>query len=266
MSGLEYQFDQNWTLEPIGGDTGEAFMASNNRERLFMKRNSSPFLAVLSMEGITPKLVWTKRTSNGDVVTAQEWLPSDVLSAEMMQGSNVINLLNKYHHSEHLYNMLEKIGGTTYQAADFLADYHKELHPHLLSHSFLNEIAAYLEETLNFVADGPQAVCHSDLNRRNFLLSDQNRLYLVDWEMVKIADPMFDIAQVLVQYIPWENWQQWLDRYGLNLKASNYFRLEWYSLLNLLLLIKEDYRQDRYLALNTRIIKLKHIYKNRVYQ
>ncbi len=39
----------------------------------FLKRNSNPFIAALSAEGIVPKLVWTKRIETGEVVTAQHW-------------------------------------------------------------------------------------------------------------------------------------------------------------------------------------------------
>ncbi len=75
MNNLEDILGQEWDIVPAGGATGEAFYASYKDQQLFLKRNSSPFLAVLSAEGIVPKLVWTKRLENGDVITAQQWLP-----------------------------------------------------------------------------------------------------------------------------------------------------------------------------------------------
>ena len=71
---MEQNMDAGWELHPIGGDTGQAYMAVRAQERVFLKRNSSPFLAALSGEGIAPKLMWTKRSGNGDILTAQEWL------------------------------------------------------------------------------------------------------------------------------------------------------------------------------------------------
>ena len=47
-------------------------MGVNNDKRLFLKRNTSPFLAALSIEEITPRLVWTKRMTSGDTLTAQD--------------------------------------------------------------------------------------------------------------------------------------------------------------------------------------------------
>jgi len=61
---LEISLDlgEGWEVHPAGGATGEAYIAQyEGQNKLFLKRNSSPFLAVLSAEGIVPKLMWTKR-------------------------------------------------------------------------------------------------------------------------------------------------------------------------------------------------------------
>ncbi|MDK6234185.1 phosphotransferase [Aerococcus sanguinicola] len=263
---MEYQFDKEWTLHPIGGDTGQAFMGTHKQERVFLKRNSSPFLAALSMEGITPRLIWSKRTSTGDTFSAQEWLRGHTLTEQEMHQSQVIKLIHRYQHSDHLYKMLVKIGGQEWGCSDFIADYEDQLHHHLASHSLLNEVLTYLEETAPFIKQSLKTVCHGDLNRKNFLLSEQNRLYLVDWESVRIADPISDLTQVLVQYIPSEDWESWWERYGLQVDESSYLRIEWFALINLLLLIKESYRKDRQVDVNEAILKLRHIYDNRYFQ
>lgn len=263
---MEYQFDDDWTLEPIGGDTGEAYMGIRKEEKVFLKRNTSPFLAALSMEGITPKLIWTKRASTGDVITAQEWLTGHELSAIEMQQGSVIKLIHRYHHSDNLYNMLVKIGGKCYEPADLLAIYTEGLHPHLQSHSFLGMVLQYLQQVIGGVENARKTVCHGDLNRRNLILSDDNRLYLVDWEMVKIADPIYDITQLLVQYIDYADWEHWFELYGLKVTEDVYYRIEWYAMFNLLSLIKKDFSDQRNYALNEKILKLRHIYDNRFYQ
>src|SRR6478736_3195113 len=74
VNWLEDILGSEWEITPAGGATGEAYFAKFQDRKLFLKRNSSPFLAVLSAEGIVPKLVWTRRMENGDVITAQHWL------------------------------------------------------------------------------------------------------------------------------------------------------------------------------------------------
>lgn len=263
---MEYQFNDEWTLHPVGGDTGQAFMGTHNQEKIFLKRNSSPFLAALSMEGLTPKLIWTKRTTNGDVFSAQEWMNGHLLSKQEMQSMQVIQLLHHYHHSDNLYRMLKKIGGEVWGPKEFLADFLSELPEDFRHLAFIGEIITYLQATATFAERGKKTVCHGDINRKNFLLAEDNRLYLVDWEMVKIADPMLDLTQVLVQYIPMGDWQRWFDLYGLQITKDSYRRLEWYSLMNLLYLAKADFMKERYYDFNQWIQKMKHIYTHRYYQ
>src|SRR5699024_11553321 len=100
---------KEWNIVPAGGLTGDAYVAEKNGQRLFLKRNSSPFLAVLSAEGIVPKLVWTKRMENSDVLTAQEWLDGRELKPDEMRQQRVADLLHKIHHSSALLHMLMRL-------------------------------------------------------------------------------------------------------------------------------------------------------------
>lgn len=260
---MEYQFDQEWTLHPIEGDTGQAFMGIHKQEKIFIKRNSSPFLAALSMEGITPRLIWTKRMTNGDVVSAQEWLSGHILSSKEMGQGIVVQLLHHYHHSDNLYNMLVKIGGKSMSPIQLLEALDNNLSEGLRHHQLIQRVREYLSQTTYTLEHSRQTVCHGDLNRRNFLLSDQNRLYLVDWESAMIADPMYDITQILIQYIPLSDWDRWFDLYGLHLSDEVYYRIEWYALYNLLLLINREFAKERFYQVNQHILKLKYIYENR---
>lgn len=56
---MEFQLDQEWRLRPIKGDTGKTYIGMRDEDKVFIKRNTTPMLAALSREGITPKLVWT---------------------------------------------------------------------------------------------------------------------------------------------------------------------------------------------------------------
>ncbi|MDY0397015.1 hypothetical protein RWE15_25465 [Virgibacillus halophilus] len=110
MDWFKKVLNENWEISAAGGMTGEAYVAAKGTERLFLKRNSSPFLAVLSAEGIVPKLVWTKRLDNGDVITAQEWQEGRKLSPFEMQQHDVTAILQKIHHSSELLHMLMRLG------------------------------------------------------------------------------------------------------------------------------------------------------------
>ena len=108
---MEFQLDQEWRLRPIKGDR-KTYIGMRDEDKVFIKRNTTPMLAALSREGITPKLVWTKRTGNGDTLTAQEWLEGRLLTPnEIGQRNDVIDVLYHLHHSNSLKTMLTRIGG-----------------------------------------------------------------------------------------------------------------------------------------------------------
>ena len=110
MNQLEHLLGQEWDISPAGGATGEAFIAGMVIRSFFLKRNSSPFLAVLSAEGIVPKLMWTKRLENGDVITAQHWMEGGNYLKQEMNNIRVAKMLQKIHQSDPLFSMLKRLG------------------------------------------------------------------------------------------------------------------------------------------------------------
>ena len=98
---MEFELDSGWSLQPAGGSTGSAFLGVYANQKYFLKRNASPFLAALSVEHITPRLLWTRRVSTGDVLTAQEWLDGETLTRQQMMLPVVAKMLAQVHHSSY---------------------------------------------------------------------------------------------------------------------------------------------------------------------
>ncbi|QDP40914.1 phosphotransferase family protein [Radiobacillus deserti] len=228
---MDYLFGTDWTITPAGGSTGEAYMAANSEKRLFLKRNSSPFLAVLSAEGIVPKLLWTKRMANGDVITAQHWLEGRELDPEEMQHPQVARMLSKIHHSPELLDMLLKIGKAPILPQDLLQEVKVHVRTAQPDQIELYQAYKFLKETLPFVENQQQVVCHCDLNHNNWLLSEDGQLFLIDWDSAKVADPALDIGMLLFWYIPEKDWKMWLNKYG---ETNDHIkeRMYWYLILD----------------------------------
>lgn len=245
MNWLEHILGNDWTITPAGGSTGEAYYAQNDRKRLFLKRNSSPFLAVLSAEGIVPKLVWTKRMENGDVITAQQWLEGRELSPEEMHHPRVAKLLSKIHHSSELLNMLMRIGKSPLDPATILSDLKSQVVGELKRRMEVRQALNYLVEMLPVIQAQKQVVCHCDMNHNNWLLSSKGELYLIDWDNARVADPALDIGMILHWYISEEEWDEWLYNYGISKESQLLDRMYWYLIVQIVsrLLKYESRRQ-----------------------
>ncbi|MGD6816919.1 phosphotransferase family protein [Metabacillus sp. 84] len=227
---LEHLLGQEWELSPAGGATGEAYYARNGEQKLFLKRNSSPFLAVLSAEGIVPKLVWTRRMENGDVITAQHWLEGRELKPADMDGDHVAALLHKIHHSKELLDMLNRLEKNPMTPSSIIEDIKQTLEFENFCPPEIEEALHYLDERLPEMEVKETAVCHCDLNHNNWLLSQNGQLYLIDWDGAVIADPAIDLGNLLYSYIEESRWAEWLSQYGLELTDQLRLRMYWYVL------------------------------------
>ncbi|MBL4951914.1 phosphotransferase family protein [Neobacillus sp. OS1-32] len=228
---MEHILGQKWEITPAGGATGEAFFAKNENQSLFLKRNSSPFLAVLSAEGIVPKLIWTKRLENGDVITAQQWLEGRELKPEEMNQELVARLLKKIHRSEPMLSMLSRLEKSPLNPEMIFQSIINEVDNETLSLPEVRRALAFLKQESKNVHCEEKVVCHGDLNHNNWLLTEDNELYLIDWDGAAIADPAIDLGMLLYWYIPEENWRDWLSMYGEELTDNLKLRMKWYTVL-----------------------------------
>ncbi|PLR98188.1 phosphotransferase family protein [Bacillus sp. T33-2] len=242
---MEHLFGREWEIIPAGGATGAAFFAQHEEQRLFLKRNSSPFLAVLSAEGIVPKLVWTKRLETGDVITAQQWLNGRELKPSEMNDDRVARLLKKIHYSKPLLGMLKRLGKNPLQPETLLGMMDSELDEELLALPQVKQAKGFLSAEVGNINCKDEVVCHCDVNHNNWLLSEDNQLYLIDWDGAMIADPAIDIGLLLYSYIPVDQWAEWLERYGLSLTYDLKLRMKWYVAAQALASIQWHKSQNR---------------------
>ncbi|GAB4074946.1 phosphotransferase family protein [Barrientosiimonas marina] len=236
MNWFQKAVGKEWDITPAGGLTGDAYIAAKDDRRLFLKRNSSPFLAVLSAEDIVPKLVFTKRMENGDVITGQEWLSGRELRSEEMQQYRVADLLRKIHESSELLYMLMRLGKQPVTPDERFQAITDQLEEDGLvsAHLEIQQTLKHLWLLLPATRGQQYAVCHCDLHHNNLILTTSSQLYLVDWDNAMIADPAMDFGFILKWYVPEEDWEAWLTRYGVNSSPQLFERIYWYVLLDVL--------------------------------
>src|SRR5690625_2556432 len=185
---IEQELGNEWSISPAGGLTGDAYIATKDNQQLFLKRNSSPFLAVLSAEGIVPKLIWTERLQNGDVITAQEWLEGRKLEPEEMKSPEGTRLLRRIHHSSELLHMLMRLGKKAKRAEENYAHLKADLNKNKLTtlYASIRFAIAHLKRLLPLTRRHKQVVCHCHLNHNNILKDKHDDIYLIDWDNAAI--------------------------------------------------------------------------------
>lgn len=254
---LGRQWDE---LQPAGGESGQAYYATNHEGKFFLKRNSTPFLAVLSAEGFVPRLKWTQRLENGDVITAQKWANGRLLTHDEMTSARVINMMRSIHTSRALNLLLKKIETQVMYPQDWLAHVKGDLEQVISRHPDVQQALTYLDHNQERVSRAMKAVvCHGDVNHNNWLLSDEDELFLVDWEGAVLSDVSVDLSMLLYLYIPKKNWNSWLEEYGTVMTPLLQVKLKWYMLSHIILTIKLKHQSGRLNEMNKWLLKLNKV-------
>ncbi len=243
---MEHFLGEGWTVQPAGGATGEAYIAQQGEQTVFLKRNSSPFLAVLSAEGIVPKLLWTRRLENGDVVTAQRWIEGRELKAFEMKERRVASLLAKIHGSSELLEMFMRIGNKPLTPSVIVDNLRHQLKELQVESSIIEKGMNYLKCKIDDVHYDHVTVCHCDINHNNWIVDEKDQLFLIDWDGATVSDPALDLGLLLYSYIPKEEWETWLKQYGLTLGESLQERMHWYVVSQSISVLIWHYRRSEY--------------------
>lgn len=255
---MAFQLDNNWQLSPIPGETGQSFIGVKNGERAFIKKNTTPLLASLAKEYITPRLLWTKRLPNGDILSAQEWLDGKILSAdEIVNYIEIPEILSQLHSSSTLLSMCQKINVSVKGPEAIYNEFVMKADLRLLNNQYLTKIIEELRDFPEF-DEHHFSVIHGDVNHRNWVISG-TRIYLVDWDSVCISDRLVDISYLLTHYIEEKYWKHWFYAYGKNLNQYVYKDFIWYAQMNFLNLIHQFYEEKDHFRFNREIALLKKL-------
>ena len=254
MSKEYYQM--GWTLDE---NYEEDYFCSRDNRRYFIKKNTTPMIATLSAEGIVPRLRWTKRISNGDVLIAQDFEHGRTLEKEDMTDKRIPEILKKVHTSPKLKKIMKAQGYKEETASNSLNNLKTIIADELRKNKNVVDALNYVE---NFLPDEDieYTPCHTDLHKDNWLLSDKGKLFLVDWEHSILCDPAIDISFILYRYIPQEKWGEWLEIYGQEPTIKYRSRLKWYITLQSVIMIVWYHEKKQLTEMNAWLIFLNSIF------
>lgn len=253
----------NWDLDmiPVKGSSGNAFTAHNDESRVFIKKNANPMLTSIYLEGITPRVLWTKRTAEGDMLSAQPWINGHTLTPEEMGDTQINQILSHLHKSKKLVESYKKLGSSAVKPKILLENIFGGSLA-LQNNRFLAGIVSEMRKEIPELLDEEVTVVHGDVNHNNWLVDDDTkRIYLVDWDTVFLSDPMVDVAYILAHYIRPVSWSRWLTYSGYQPRKNVMEKVAWYGKLSFLRQISDDLAKGRIREVNEEILGLRNFCK-----
>ncbi|MDR0846018.1 MAG: phosphotransferase family protein [Lactobacillales bacterium] len=223
-----------WEFAPIKGNTNRAFLAVKADERAFVKKNTTPLIASLAAEGLTPTLLRIQKTPNGDFLAFQEWVEGHLLTAdEVVSDRDVKDVLFKLHNSSYLAHMLERLDGDLVDPFDLFQEYDELITDYTRNQRYMGSVYNYLAAYMPEPPITPSVV-HGDVVHNNWLATS-NYMYLVDWDSVKLGDPYIDLSIILGRYVPFNQWATWLSFYGEQATRAKLEKMRWYAIMQIAL-------------------------------
>lgn len=92
----------------------------------------------------------------------------------------------------------------------------------------IKEAFATLKAQAKFLQSVELVPIHADPNTKNILLFDGG-LYMVDWDDIRLSDPMQDVGLLLWWYVAKERWHEFFQSYGVSMDEQLTNRIFWWA-------------------------------------
>ena len=221
-------FGGEWNVVPSAhGSTGRAFVARRGDETLFVKLGSvHPALDRLSELGVTPPIL-ARSDHDGTEFTVSRYIQGMMadrawISRHVDALVDLFNVIQRDRPLRALLGSASPVATLDEHLATVVTRLIAQVE-HASAPVFHSpDIEAALER-LRFTRsrDGevPLVPVHTDPNPANVLVTPE-RTYLVDWDGIRLSDPMRDIGLLLWWFVPVEEWPPTLRRFWLPRAAS----------------------------------------------
>ncbi len=190
--------DGEWVIEPLGGTSGPTFLASGSRP-LVLRLGARPEVARrLAALDVSPAVV-AAGTIGAEAFVLQEPIHAPVAIDPAWMRANrtaVAALLARYLGDAELARLAPRL--------ELRAHIERLVAELVARDAALESLGALLVQSIPADAESAAAPTHGDPNTANFLLSE--RLWLVDWDDLALADPMRDIGQIAWWYLDEQTW------------------------------------------------------------
>jgi hypothetical protein len=210
------------SLPPLG--TGhETYIASGSRKSYFVKLDAAiERYRLMSDYGLSPQVIIVGNLEDGTSIMVQQYhigrKPS--LSDFHLNFKKFAHHIRDMHQNQKLQNLLPQRDSNSYRQAakDILNQValrwkkYKRLVP--ASVDYVDEKIGILEEWISHLEGCGLVASHNDVCNANWLVTRDERIYLLDLDSMSLDDPAMDIGAILWWYYPPSMRQEFIANTG----------------------------------------------------
>jgi len=204
--------NQTWNIQlPPYGTGQETYIAQTNRHKYFIKLGAElERYQIMSELGFSPKVIVTGRLENGITVLVQEFISGRVpLRSDFQENlKKIAETIRDTHQSGCLKRSLSGKTSRSFKDVGFEiinqveGRWEKYRYQVPKIAKYVDEKIIYLKEEVSKFSGGGLIASHNDICNGNWLITDDGRIYLLDYEGMSLDDPALDIGAILWWYYP----------------------------------------------------------------
>lgn len=190
---------------------GETYFAHNTEETVFVKLGApTSVYEAVAMLGFTPPVLASGVLDDGTTILVQPFIEGTTPTRRdyRLHLEQFAQTINTIHHSEALKQVLPPAAAESFRSAGMAALHGIEtrwqryrMHVPEVA-GFIDESLASLGQRIEGFEGGGLAASHNDICNANWLLTPEEKLYLIDLDAMALDDPAVDIGATLWWYYP----------------------------------------------------------------
>ena len=225
ISFLQKKFSNpNWDIWlPPNGTGNETYFVRNNGRTYFIKLGAKiERYQVMSTLGLSPRLIAIGHLEDGTSILIQQQIDGRKPSRKDFHFhlTKFAQVIRKTHQSERLKQILPErssslhkdVGQENLTQITQRWEKYKSIVPS--SADFVDDSIAYLKHQMNQFPGNGLVASHNDICNGNWLVSFDEKIYLIDYESMSRDDPALDIGAILWWYYPPKMREEFLEIVG----------------------------------------------------
>lgn len=215
----------DWQIShPPHGTGQETYFANGQNQELFIKLGGWVELyRVAAQLGLAPPVIASGCLADGTSILVQQRIHGHTPTRREFQCHlrQFASHLRTLHQSAQLQDLLPQRSSSQYQAVGLEMLAQVEQRWQMCASGVPAAAAGYVNEKIDYLRDrmaqfqgGGLVASHSDPCNANWLVSDEERVYLLDFESMQMDDPALDLGAILWWYYPPELRSEFLAAAG----------------------------------------------------
>jgi thiamine kinase-like enzyme len=213
----------HWEFGYPAGHGHETYLVYHQDEVFFVKLGSQieRYLAIASI-GITPPILAEGLLEDGTSIMVQKFIrgKNPIRKDFRTHLADFALTINKVHQCAEIRNSLPKVSSDQFnsigiQVLNDIQTRWKKYKPLVPDSAVMVDkaISQLREKVMRFLGSGLVS-SHNDINNSNWIISEDEQLFLIDLDSMSLDDPALDVGAILWWYYPPELRQEFLEIVG----------------------------------------------------